>query len=110
MIDAFPAHQQEQIRAQLSVSILAVISQVLMARKSGKGRVAGFEVMLMNPAIGNLIRKNETNKIQSTLQTSRRMGMITLDDFLLDLVKRDVVAREEALEAAQDPKDLEARL
>ena len=110
IIDAYPTNQQEQVRAQLSVSIVAVISQVLLARKDGKGRVAGFEVMLMTPAIGNLIRKNETNKIASTLQTSRRMGMITLDDYLYDLVKRDVVTRDAALEAAQDPKDLEARL
>ncbi|MCC7015371.1 MAG: type IV pilus twitching motility protein PilT [Planctomycetes bacterium] len=110
IIDAYPTNQQEQVRAQLSVSIVAVISQVLLTRKDRKGRVAAFEVMLMTPAIGNLIRKNETNKIQSTIQTSRRMGMITLDDFLYDLVKREVVTREDALEAAQDPKDLEARL
>ena len=110
IIDAYPTNQQEQVRAQLSVSIVAVISQVLLPRKDKRGRVAGFEIMLMTPAIGNLIRKNETNKIQSTLQTSRRMGMITLDDYLLDLVKRDVVSREVALDAAQDPKDLEARL
>ena len=110
MIDAFPAHQQEQIRAQLSVSIVAVISQVLMARKGAKGRVAGFEVMLMNPAIGNLIRKNETHKIQSTIQTSRRLGMITLDDHLLELVQKGVIDRQEALDHAQEPKDLELRL
>jgi twitching motility protein PilT len=110
IIDAYPTNQQEQVRAQLSVSIVAVISQVLLPRKDKRGRVAAFEVMLMTPAIGNLIRKNETNKIQSTIQTSRRMGMITLDDHLLDLVKRDVVAREVALDAAQDPRDLEARL
>jgi twitching motility protein PilT len=110
IIDAFPANQQEQIRAQLSVSILAVISQVLLPRKDGKGRVAGFELMLMTPAIGNLIRKSETNKIQSTLQTSRKLGMITLDDFLLDLVKRDLITRETALEAAQNPSDLEVRV
>jgi len=110
MIDAFPAHQQEQIRAQLSVSILAVISQVLLAKKGGKGRVAAFEVMLMNPAIGNLIRKNETHKIQSTIQTSRRMGMSTLDDHLLELIKKGAVERADALDAAQEPKDLETRL
>jgi len=110
IIDAFPANQQEQIRAQLSVSILAVISQVLLPRRDGQGRVAAFEVMLMTPAIGNLIRKNETNKIQSTLQTSRRLGMVTLDDSLLDLVRREVITRETALEAAQSPADLEARL
>jgi twitching motility protein PilT len=110
IIDAFPANQQEQIRAQLSVSIVAVISQVLLPRAEGSGRVAAFEVMLMNPAIGNLIRKNETNKIQSTIQTSRRHGMITLDDFLLDLVKQGTITREVALDAAQSRGDLEARL
>jgi twitching motility protein PilT len=110
MIDAFPAHQQEQIRAQLSVSIVAVISQVLLARKGGKGRIAAFEVMLMNPAIGNLIRKNETHKIQSTIQTSRRMGMVTLDDNLLELVQKGMIERQAALDAAQEPRDLEQRL
>lgn len=110
MIDAFPANQQEQIRAQLSVSLVAVISQVLMPHFRGKGRIAGFEVMLNNPAIGNLIRKNETNKIQSTIQTSRRKGMITLDDFLYDLVKQEGITRETALDYAQDVADLESRL
>ncbi len=109
MIDAFPANQQEQIRAQLSVSLVAVISQVLMPRKGG-GRVAGFELMLNNPAIGNLIRKNETNKIQSTIQTSRRTGMVTLDDYLLDLVKQDRIEARTALDFAQSPADLETRL
>jgi twitching motility protein PilT len=110
IIDAFPANQQEQIRAQLSVSIQAVISQVLLPKKGGKGRVAAFEVMLMTPAIANLIRKNETNKIQSTIQTSRRFGMVTLDDHLIELVKQGQVEREAALDAAQDRADLEARL
>ena len=110
IIDAFPANQQEQIRAQLSVSLIAVVSQVLLPRKSGTGRVAAFEVMLMTPAVGNLIRKNETNKIQSTIQTSRRMGMVTLDDYLLDLVRKDAISVKVALEAAQDRADLESRL
>ncbi len=110
IIDAFPANQQEQIRAQLSVSLLCVISQVLLPKKDGSGRVAAFEVMIMNPAIANLIRKNETNKIPSTIQTSRKFGMITLDDYLLDLYKRGVISREIALESAQDDKDLETRL
>ena len=110
IIDAFPSTQQEQIRTQLSQSIVAVISQVLLPRASGSGRVAAFEVMLMTPAISNLIRKNETNKIQSTIQTSRRMGMITLDDNLLELVREGVVTREAALEASHSPKELESRL
>ena len=110
IIDAFPANQQEQIRAQLSVSIVSVISQVLLPRATGHGRIAAFEVMLMNSAISNLIRKNETNKIQSTIQTSRRHGMVTLDDFLYDLVQKGEIEREIALGAAQDRSDLEARL
>ena len=69
-----------------------------------------FEVMLMTPAVGNLVRKNETNKIQSTIQTSRRMGMVTLDDYLLDLVRKDAISVKVALEAAQDRTDLESRL
>jgi len=81
-----------------------------MPRADGKGRVAAFEVMLMTAAVSNLIRKAETNKIQSTIQTSRRMGMVTLDDYLMDLVKRGSISREIALEAAQDPRDLETRL
>ena len=110
IIDAFPANQQEQIRAQLSVSLLGVISQVLMPRVDGKGRVAAFEVMLMTSAVANLIRKNETQKIQSTIQTSKRMGMVTLDDHLLDLVKTGQITPQVAVEHAQDPRDLEARL
>ena len=64
----------------------------------------------MNPAIGNLIRKNETNKIQSTIQTSRRHGMITLDDYLMDLVRGGDISTQTALDYTQDPRDLEARL
>lgn len=110
IVDAFPANQQDQIRAQLSVSIQAVISQVLLPKAGGRGRVAGFEVMLMTPAVANLIRKNETAKIQSTIQTSRRHGMVTLDDYLLDLVRDGKLERDVALDAAQDRSDLEARL
>lgn len=110
MIDAFPANQQEQIRAQLSVSLVAVVSQVLMPRASGKGRVAGFEVMINNPAISNLIRKNETNKIQSTLQTSKRVGMMTLDDHLYELVQGGDITPRTALDYAQGARELEARL
>ncbi|MFT5051376.1 MAG: twitching motility protein PilT [Chlamydiales bacterium] len=110
VIDAFPGNQQEQIRAQLSVSLLAVLSQVLMPHANGRGRAAGFELLINNPAIGNLIRKQETNKIQSTLQTSKRFGMITLDDSLLALVEQGTITRAVALDFAQDPASLEARL
>lgn len=110
LIDAYPANQQDQIRAQLSVSLVAVVSQVLMPRASGNGRIAAFEVMINNSAIANLIRKNETNKIQSTLQTSKRQGMVTLDDFLYELVREDAITGRTALDYAQDPRNLEGRL
>ena len=110
IIDAYPTNQQEQVRAQLSVSIQAVISQVLVPRAEGSGRVAAFEIMTMTAAVANLIRKNETNKIRSTIQTSRRLGMTTLDDNLLELVKGGLIKPTSALEFAQDPSDLEARL
>jgi len=110
IIDAFPANQQEQIRAQLSVVLLCVVSQTLLPKKDGTGRVAAFEVMVMTPAIANLIRKNETNKVPSTIQTSRKLRMITLDDYLLELYRKGLIDRETALDAAQDDKDLETRL
>ena len=97
------------MRAQLSVALVAVVSQVLMPRDGG-GRVAGFEVLINNAAIGNLIRKNETNKIQSTIQTSKRMGMMTLDDDLYDLVKQGAITPRTALDYAQEPKALEDRI
>ena len=109
IIDAFPGNLQEQIRTQLSVALIGVVAQTLIP-KIGGGRVAAFEVMINTPAVGNLIRKNETNKIQSTIQTSRRMGMVTLDDFILDLLVKGQIDRQVALDYAQDPRDLESRL
>jgi twitching motility protein PilT len=110
VIDAYPTNQQEQIRAQLSVSLLAVISQILIPRADASGLVAAFEVLLSNSAVENHIRKNETFKIASVIQTNRRQGMILLDDFLMDLVKRTTITRETAVEYAQLPRDLEGRL
>jgi twitching motility protein PilT len=110
IIDAFPTEAQEQIRAQLSVSLIAVISQVLLPRCDKPGRVAAFEIMIMNSAIENHIRKNETFKIPSVIQTSRRVGMVLLDDHLLELFKAGKIDRETALRASQSPKDLEPKL
>ncbi len=110
IIDAFPTDAQEQIRAQLSVSLIAVISQVLLTRSDQKGRVAAFEMMIMTPAIENHIRKNETFKIPSAIQMSRRLGMVLLDDHLAELFKAGKIDRETALRASQSPKDLEAKL
>lgn len=110
IIDAYPYEQQEQTRAMLSVSIIAVLSQVLMPRADGSGLVAGFELMLTNSAIENHIRKNETFKITSVIQTSKTAGMVLLDDYLADLHAKGMITREMMLERAQSPKDLEGRV
>lgn len=102
IIDAFPTTQQNQIRSQLSVSIVAVISQILMPRADGKGRVAGFEIMLMTPAIGNLIREGKTFRITSELQTGARYGMMTMDSHLLELHKKGLISYEEMISKSYD--------
>ena len=107
IIDQYPTTQQAQIRSQLAVSIVAVISQVLLPHASGKGRVAAFEVMMMNSAIENHIRKGETFKIPSAIQTSRRQGMMMLDDNLKDLVNDAKIKPKTALLAAEDRKGME---
>ena len=110
IIDAFPVDQQEQIRSQLSVSLIAVISQVLLPRCDQAGRVAAFEIMVLNNAVENHIRKGETFKITSVIQTSRRQGMCLLDDSLVELFREGKIDREVALRAAQNPRDLEPKL
>jgi len=109
IIDQYPREQQEQIRSQLAVSLVAVISQILIPAASG-GRVAAFEVMLSNPAIENHIRKCETFKIPSVIQTSRRQGMVLMDDSLLELWRSGRITKETALEHAFDKKALAVRV
>ena len=110
IIDAYPSDQQEQCRAQLSVALLAVISQVIMPRADKPGLVAAFEVMIMTPAIENLIRKNETFKIKSTLQTARNLGMVMLDDYLWELYKAGKISKESLLQKSQEPKEVQRKL
>ncbi|MBI4970455.1 MAG: type IV pilus twitching motility protein PilT [Candidatus Omnitrophica bacterium] len=102
IIDAFPTSQQNQVRSQLSVSIVAVISQLLLPRADGKGRIAAFEIMLMTPAIGNLVREGKTFRITSELQTGARYGMMTLDSSLLELHKKGLISYEEMLSKSYD--------
>jgi twitching motility protein PilT len=109
IIDVFPPDQQEQIRVQLSVSLIAVLSQVLIARADVAGRIAAYEMMIMTPAIENHIRKNETFKIVSAIQTSRKQGMMLLDEHLLELQRSGKISYESMMAKAQMPKDLEAR-
>ena len=114
IIDAFSSQQQAQIRVQLALSLLAVISQVLMpgkapavgGEKGDPNRVAGLEVMSMTPAVANLIRNNEIGRIQDVIQTSRDRGMFSLDSHLQQLVSEGAVEADVALAYSQDPPTL----
>ncbi len=110
LIDQYPREQQEQVRSQLAVSLQAVVSQVLLPRADGRGRVAAFEIMLRNSAIENHIRKGETFKIPSVMQTQKRIGMQLLDEHLLELVRAGTITQEVALNFAQVPSELRSRL
>ncbi|MDD6136734.1 MAG: type IV pilus twitching motility protein PilT [Lachnospiraceae bacterium] len=110
IIDVFPTHQQQQTRIQLSMILEGVISQALIPNANGDGRVAAFEVMLANPAIRSLIREAKTHQIQSTIQTNRALGMITLDDFLMDLYRSGRITRESALTYAQDQVNMKKQM
>jgi len=101
VIDQFPPDRQEQIRVMLSESIKGVISQVL-CKKIGGGRVAAREIMLSTPSVSNLIREGKTFQLPSVLQTSRRLGMVTMNDALVELVDQKLVEPQEAYFKATD--------
>ncbi len=106
IVDAFPVNQQEQIRTQLSTSIVAVISQILMPRLDKPGRVAAFEIMIATPSIRALIREGKTHQIASDLQTGAKWGMQTLDAHLLDLWHAGAISKDEMLSKAQDQEEI----
>ncbi|MBU0578125.1 type IV pilus twitching motility protein PilT [Patescibacteria group bacterium] len=110
IIDVFPPYQQQQIRAQLSVCLRGVISQVLVPRADNQGRVAAREIMLVNDAIKNCISKGETHQIYSIMQIGAGEGMVLIDNALGDLCKAGVITPEEALSKASDPEFLKTRL
>jgi twitching motility protein PilT len=96
IVDVFPAAEKEMIRAMISESIRAIISQTLCKTKDGAGRVAAHEIMVGTPAIRNLIRENKIAQMYSAIQTGAQMGMQTLDQNLSDLVKRNIISMAEA--------------
>jgi len=97
LIDVFPPHQQGQVRSQLAACLLGVVSQRLLMRADQKGRVAAFEVLRGTPAIRTLIRENKMHQTISVMQSSRAVGMVTLDQALEDLVRRKQITKREAL-------------
>jgi twitching motility protein PilT len=96
IVDVFPAAEKEMIRAMISESIRAIISQTLCKTKDGSGRVAAHEIMVGTPAIRNLIRENKIAQMYSAIQTGAQLGMQTLDQNLTDLVKRNIISMSEA--------------
>jgi len=110
LIDQFPADRQAQVRTMLSMSLRGVVSQVLLRRKDGKGRVAAFEILVMTPAIANNIREGKTYQIPSAIQTGRKMGMTLLNDDLMRLVREDKVDAGEAYRVASDKQDMAVKL
>jgi twitching motility protein PilT len=109
VIDQFPADRQAQIRIMLSESLKGVISQTL-CRKIGGGRVAALEILIITPAVGNLIREAKTFQIQSMMQVGKAVGMVTLNDALTELVTKKIVAPEEAYTKAVDKAGFESQL
>jgi twitching motility protein PilT len=96
IVDVFPAAEKEMVRSMLSESIRAIIAQTLLKTKDGTGRIAAHEIMIGTPAIRNLIRENKIAQMYSAIQTGQNVGMQTLDQCLQDLVRRNLVALNEA--------------
>ncbi len=105
IIDAFPTEQQNQIKAQLSESLKAVFWQTLIKTKDGKGRVGAYEIMFVNNAVSNLIRKSATHQINSVIETSSKEGMQTMKKSLTDLLESGLISEENAM--LNMPKDFE---
>ena len=106
IVDVFPAGEKEMVRSMLSESLRAVISQTLLKKKDGTGRIAAHEILISTPAVRNLIRENKIAQSGSVLQTGQQFGMQTLDQCLQNLVKRNLISVEMARSKAQNPDSL----
>lgn len=109
IVDVFPAHQQQQIRTQLSFVLIGVISQQLIPKEGSSGRVLAAEILLVNPAVRSLIRESKVHQIYSVMQTSQKEGMKTMNQALYELYQRKLISYESAFSRTTDPEDL-ARL
>lgn len=107
IVDVFPPYQQNQVRMQLSLSLEGVLSQSLLPRADGRGRVAALEVLMMTPAVRNLIREGKTFQLPTTIQSGAKDGMQTLDQALRRLVERGLVTYEEAAARAANLVEFE---
>lgn len=110
MIDVFPPHQQQQIRVQLANVIEAVISQQLIPNIEGNGREAVFEILHANHAVRNLIREGKSHQLTSVMQTNRKLGMITMDEAIIQKYQEGRISREMAIQFAQDSDMMQNKL
>jgi twitching motility protein PilT len=110
MIDVFPAEQQGQIRQQLALSLHGIISQQLLPRKSGSGRVAAAEVLIANDAVRHHIRKQKLQNLHSEITLGKRIGMVTMEESLASLVRGGVIDIDEARARANRLDELETML
>ncbi|WP_026516740.1 type IV pilus twitching motility protein PilT [Butyrivibrio sp. MC2021] len=110
LIDVFPPHQQQQIRIQLAGVIEAIISQQLMPSDDGVSRYAAFEVLHVNSAVRNLIREGKSHQLITVMQTNRKLGMITMDDAIIQMYRERKISRETALQFAQDPENMQMKM
>lgn len=110
MIDVFPPHQQQQVRVQFANVLEAVISQQLIPNADGTGRVAAFEVLHANHAVRNLIREGKSHQLMTVMQTNRKLGMIAMDEAIMQLYREQKITKEQAIQFAQDPDTMANRL
>ena len=110
IIDSFPSHQQAQIKTQLSAVVQGIIAQQLLPIKNNQGRVAALEILIANNAIRNLIREGRTHQIQTSIQTGIKTGMRTMDYSLAELVRRNMITTEIAMERAMDTEMLKQHM
>jgi twitching motility protein PilT len=108
IIDVFPPHNQQQIRTQLASVVKGVVTQTLIPKADGSGRVAAFEIMIGTDAVCNLIRENKCHQLNSTIQTGQQKGMVLLDTYLARLVSQGVITKEAALEKVNNKAEFAA--
>ncbi|MFA6031188.1 MAG: type IV pilus twitching motility protein PilT [Elusimicrobiota bacterium] len=106
IIDVFPPHQQQQVRVQVSTVLRAVVSQTLLPRADGRGRVCAREVMTLTPAVASLIREGKTHMLYGAIEAGAKFGMLSMDQHLAFLVRQKVVSLEDAIVKAHDPQNL----
>ncbi len=109
IIDSFPADQQEQIRIQLSLVLNCIVSQQLIPKQGG-GMVPAVEIMKITPAVSNMIRDSKNYQIDNVIQTSAPLGMVSMDQYIVDLYKKGIISEESAMMYAMNPEQVQRRL